>query len=297
MSSKINTIVIPIVRTDYILRCLETLHKNTPPNFSVIVVDQSIPNSEWEAKVRKLCDLHIKSCKWNFGFAMASNLGIRLAPTKYVSVCNDDVEFMPLWWEGIEETFEKFPTALGVNPMSPLEPGWGWGKEGFIEHLGYKEEFSEEDVNRLKELRKGQVIDGITTWCTVFKLEELTRNVGLYDERFTPGSGEDYCLNARAYMAGYRMLSTSLSWVWHWWGRSKDALPGLKCALPQARPAWNKLGELYPKGFDVWGKIKGVKIYRVPEVARFDLESNKQEEEKRTFVWQEQQSVIPLSGQ
>jgi len=190
---KINTIVVPIIRTDYILRCLETLHKYTPPNFSVIVVDQSIPNPEWEAEVRKLCDLHIKSCKWNYGFAQAANFGIRLAPTEYVTVLNDDTEAMPKWWEGILATFEKFPTAMGVNPMSPLEPGWGWGKPGFIEHLAYKREFTEDDVKKLIESRKGQVIDGICVWGTVFKRRELLE-IGLFDERFTPGSGEDYDL-------------------------------------------------------------------------------------------------------
>ena len=257
---KINTFVIPCVRQDYILRCLETLHKQTPPNFSVIVVDQSIPNSEWEAKVRKLCDLHIKSCKYNFGFAQASNFGLRLAPTEFVTVLNDDTEAMPKWWEGVITTFEKFPTAIAVNPMSPLEPGWGWGKPGFIEHLSYKEEFTEDDVKGLVKSRKGQVIDAFCCWCTVFKRKEL-ESIGLFDERFVPGGGEDYDWMARAYQAGYRCLSTSHSWYWHWWSQSKEHLGEIKTALPQARPSWNKLSVkcdpkegLWDPDCSVWGE-------------------------------------------
>jgi len=260
VSAIINTYVIPTIsHGDLIFRCIESLRKHCPPNFRVIVVNMSQPNSEFENRLYDSADIIIRTHK-NFGFAQASNMGIRLAPTKYVTVSNDDVQVMPLFWEGIEETFELFPTAIGVNPESPLEPGWGYGQEGWIEHMEYKDDFTLEDVAALKQIRPNRVVDGICTWCTVFKREELVRDVGLFDELFTPGGGEDYCLNARAYQAGYRMLGSSHSWAWHWWGMSKGggrAKDGTVVPLPSARPPWNKLsgdGGLWDPDCNVWGK-------------------------------------------
>jgi len=65
----------------------------------------------------------------------------------------------------------------------------------------------------------------------------------------------------------------SLSWVWHYWGQSKDERDGLATALPAAREQWNKLNVLWPDGFDVWGKDPETQqpYRRMTEVARLDL--------------------------
>jgi len=248
-----NTFVFPVVRRDFIFAALDTLREHTPRNYRTVVVDQTQPDAEFEAGLRKRCDLWLKTKK-NYGFAQAANLGIRVAPTEYVTVCNDDVEFVwSGWWLGIVETFRRFETAACVNPMSPREPGWGYGEPGFREYLTYEESHDERKIVDLVESRNGQVVDAITCWCTTFRAEML-EEIGLFDERFWPGGGEDYDLDARIYKAGYRALGTSLSWIWHWWGQSKDEGEGLNAALPPAREYWNRLGELWPEEFDQWGK-------------------------------------------
>ena len=114
----INTIVIPHLNNKKgLLRCLETLYKHTPLNFRVILIDQSDDKELYE-EVKDKVHLHIKAYR-NLGFAKASNYGIRLADTKYVTVLNDDVEFINIrWWDGILETFTKYPEAVAVNPSS-----------------------------------------------------------------------------------------------------------------------------------------------------------------------------------
>jgi hypothetical protein len=44
----------------------------------------------------------------------------------------------------------------------------------------------------------------------------------LFDEKFYPGGAEDYDMDGRIYADGYRTVGTTSSWVWHWWGKSKD---------------------------------------------------------------------------
>lgn len=337
----INTFVFPIIRTDNIIAALQTLKKNTPPNFRTIVVNQTVPNQQFEKELYDNCDYIIRP-HFNLGFAGASNLGIRLAPTPYITICNDDVEFTwNGWWSGILETFERFETAAAVNPQSIKEPGWGWGQPGYrhlipkahldaklnrlkqtndqamarlqetekcwqefqkspnqlpeerqrllaklneskaafslcqeaIEHATYKASHDSSYIKALIEEKNWQVVDAFACWCTVFRADKL-EELGLFDERFVPGGGEDYDMMYRIYHKGYRALSSSRSFVWHWWSQSKGRQDGYNTALPLGRPRWNKLSTkgfgkdgLYDPDLDCWAKT-GVRtdpnIYRAP---------------------------------
>jgi GT2 family glycosyltransferase len=214
--------------------------------------------------------VHVKT-KLNYGFAQGTNIGWRLVMdtrkdhntdytlevfdkcrvwarpgfrtvyTPYLTTCNCDVVFIwPYWWHGIMETFKRYDTAVCVNPMSPREPGWGYGEPGYREHLTFAQSTNPDNILKLIEERNGQMVDGLTCWCSVFKASALDE-LGMFDERFWPGAGEDYDFMGRMYAAGYRALATSLSWVYHWWGQSKDESDGLDTALPPARGQWNKL--------------------------------------------------------
>jgi GT2 family glycosyltransferase len=258
MSNIINTFVFPIVRQDFILPALESLRAHTPHSYRVIVVNQTQPNRDFEDALYLLSDIVIHP-HTNYGFAQAANIGARIAPTQYVTIANDDVVFLPNWWEGIVYEFNRIKNVLVVAPSSPKEPGWGYGKPGYIENLTFDEAQDPANIRALTASKNGAVIDGIAMWLVVFKRAEWAE-LGMFDERFFPGGGEDYDGSSRIYQAGYRAIATSRSWVWHHWGQSKDAPTGFNVALPNARPQWNKLST---KGFgdeglwhpdcDVWG--------------------------------------------
>jgi hypothetical protein len=78
---------------------------------------------------------------------------------------------------------------------------------------------------------------------------------------FYPGGGEDYDMMGRIYSRNYRAISTRRSWVWHWWGKSKDEQ---KAAQENSLPIedkynWCHLGDLWKNQdnegheLDVWG--------------------------------------------
>lgn len=339
MSEKINTIVFPIIRQDLILPALESLEEFTPPgSYSTIVVNQTTPNREFEEALYESCDVVIRP-HFNYGFAQASNFGLRLASSRYAMVANDDIIFTnDAWWPGVIETFERFEKAAAVNPQSQKEPGWGWNEPGYryripqpflqgelkalhgadrramqkykelrqswddarkaqqsaeiiadlhrqmesakeqfevlqgkLEEEVYKLSFNPDCIKGLVEEANWAVVDAFACWGTVFKAEALA-DIGLFDERFRDGGGEDYDFMSRGYGKGYRCLSTSRSWAWHWWGRSKDSPDGHSTALPSIAPPWNKLSTkgfgkdgLYDPDCDVWHRT-GVRtdpnIYR-----------------------------------
>lgn len=278
---KDNTFLIPIIRGDLIERCLDTLYKNTPPNFYVYVIDQTvdgIDSNRLRNKFKNLMvirtpksDVHTTG---NLGFAKATNLGIQLVDTPYFTMCNDDVEFINRkWWWGVMDTFTKVAEATPdrpavlVNPASTKLPDWSVGRPKGEDHyiIPYKKKYSQEDwdflvnedhyVNEHLTITPGSVIDGVTMYCSVFDTRKFLE-VGMLNEKFYPGGGEDYDWNCRSNIHGYRCVGTTLSWVFHHWSISMSSMSeeeAIKKELRQENLVWNNNNELWGEGFDVWG--------------------------------------------
>ncbi len=300
------TFIYPIIKTTQIERSLFTLYRYTDHNkFRVIVIDQSIEgfSGKWYDKVVDHGGLVI--AMKNGGFAKAANEGIIHGlkwQTPYISVVNDDTEFMhSSWFEDALLEFDTDPHIVAVCPESPRVAGWGYGlTHGInIDILPYKEEFTQIDIEYLKKgdydpveiqsrhtfkipesfpMTKRGVIDGIAMWCPIFKREAFIE-LGLFEERFVWGGGEDYDMLARAYSCAYpiprdecdpihhrRMVSTMRSWVWHDWGQSKDVKEKLNPKLFEKKEPWNNGNSLWEPNLEVWGHVNGKPVKRIMPV-------------------------------
>lgn len=273
---KLNTFVIPYLGGELLFKCLETLYKYTPDNFYCFVIDQSLegldPNLRDKYKNLMVIrtpksDVHYTG---NLGHSQATNLGVQLAQTPYVTFLNDDVEFVHLdWWQGILDTFEKVekatPTrpAIMVNAASIKLPDWSVGKPKGEDHyiLPHKEEYTDEDwgmlvnqehyVNEHLTIKPGSVIDGINLYCTVVDTRKLLE-IGLIDDFWYPGSANDYDIGCRASMFGYRCVGTTLSWVFHHWSKTFEN-DELRNMMVQDELKHLDLKEKWGDKFDLWG--------------------------------------------
>jgi GT2 family glycosyltransferase len=260
-------------------RCLETLYKYTEPNFYVIIIDQSKKGIDMSLRERyknlmiirtPLSDVHYTG---NLGHSQATNLGVSLAQTPYVTLLNDDVEFVHSgWWQGVLDTFDKVASAtperpaMMVNVGSIKLPDWSVGKPKGEDHyiLPYKKEYSDEDwrhlidedhyVNEHLTIKPGSVVDGVNLYCSVVDTKKLLE-VGLLDEYFHPGMANDYDLGCRASMFGYRCVGTTLSWVFHHWSKTFEALQEEDDVKSLAIPELyhGDLREKWGDRFDLWG--------------------------------------------
>lgn len=257
---------------------LETLYKNTPSNFYVYLIDQTADGIDYSL-ARKYPNLMIIRTPvtqmhrtGNLGFAKGTNLGVALVETPYMTFVNDDVEFIdPRWWEGVLQTFDKVDHAdltrpcMMVNPSSIKLPDWSVGRpkgdDFYI--LPYKESYTPQEyddlvnkdhyINEHLTLQPGSVIDGVTMYCSVVKTRAFLE-VGLLDEHYFPGGGEDYDYNCRANMANYRCVGTTMSWIFHHWSKSMNEVDSEKLkSLMQEDLKWNNNDEKWGKGFDIWG--------------------------------------------
>lgn len=304
-----NTFIFNPIRNDFIGRAIETLYQYTDMSQNrVIVVDQTknglkLPMDKVHMVIRPYR---------NLGFAKSLNEGIIHAlrwGSEYISCFNDDVEWInKAWWQGIVDTFNmpSVKEILVVAPESPRLPLWGYGntKGDYINVIPYERAITQEGYDYLmkgnfsdvKVDEKGNpkpktfpdnyvgVCDGIAAWGPVFK-RKFFDILGLWEERFYPGSGEDYDMLCRAYSKNYRMVSTRKSWCWHFW--SKSVRPGedlSNMAYPiEDKRRWNNLGDLWRpennegNNMDVWGfytsKIDGKRkpFKRVLEIGIIDI--------------------------
>lgn len=276
---KLNTFIIPYLGGTNIFRCLETIYRYTDNNFYVYVIDQSAkgldPNLRDQYKnllvVRTpKTDLHYTG---NLGHSHATNVGIQLCQTPFLTMLNDDVEFIHKdWWDGVMETFERVekatPTrpAMLVNVASIKLPDWSVGRPKGEDHyiLPYKEQYTDDDwyqlisephyVNEHLTIQPGSVIDGVNLYCSVVDTRKLLE-VGLIDEYWYPGNANDYDLGCRASMFGYRCVSTTLSWVFHHWSttfESVDAEEEMR-AMVQDELKQGDLRTKWGDRFDLWG--------------------------------------------
>lgn len=277
---KLNTFICPVIRPDLIERMLETLYRHTPDNFYVYIIDQTVNGLDstlLRNKYKNLMiirtpksDLHYTG---NLGFAKATNLGISLVQTPYFTMCNDDVEFLNTkWWDGVMETFDVVSRATPdrpaviVNPSSLKLPDWSVGRpkgdDFYI--VPYKEDYTEEEydalinephyINEHLTLQPGSVIDGVCMYCSVVDTKRFLE-VGLLDEKYFPGSGEDYDFSCLSSMYGYRCVGTTLAYVYHHWSATFQALQDEEEVKSLMIPelSWNQNNEKWGNKFDIWG--------------------------------------------
>lgn len=113
------------------------------------------------------------------GYTAASNAGILEARGEYILLLNNDVVLLPqsqnLWIEILIEPFRKDP-KVGIT--GPVKFSWDCG---------------------------GIERRAIAFWCALIP-RRLFSEIGVLDEIFNPGMGEDGDFSIKAEMAGYRLV-------------------------------------------------------------------------------------------
>lgn len=255
-----NTFIIPVAyKHDYVEKCVKSIYKYND-NFRIILIDQTKNKDYAYLKDR----VHIYMAVYrNLGFSKAMNLGAKIADTPYITLCNDDIEFINnKWFPEIIDLFKRAPHILAINPASVKEIG----PDRSLDWMPYKKEYTEEDYKYLlKPKRKydpSWVFEGTMMFCTVFRREAFDI-VGYLCEGFYPGSGEDYCWCRRCYELGYKLVHYNKSFVYHHWLTSKNKFDWNSDDLkkyrrwPGFREKWMTDEEQNP---DIYGKKgKGTK--------------------------------------
>lgn len=164
-------------------RCLETIRENSK-DYALIFID----NGGGELLKDELSLHHgiVMSSGKNLGFVRAINAGFKLSTAPYIVLLNNDAEAVPGW---LEKLSIPLVDKVGMSgPLTTTKESWqGNVPEGFAEY----------HVLSRKSM--------LAFFCVMFR-RDLVDTVGLLDEDFGVGFGDDdnYC--ERAHRAGYELV-------------------------------------------------------------------------------------------
>lgn len=165
------SVVIPTYnRWDLLNKCLKSIERNTNLSDGEIIVVSNGCTDDTPKLVRRLYPtMNVVSWPKPLGYPKAVNMGMSAATGDYVILLNNDTElYSPNWVQDLLEPFNNHPQAGVTGLIKRFQNGNPW----------------------------------VLFFCAAIKREVINR-IGLLDETFTPGCGEDidYCI--KAHKLGY----------------------------------------------------------------------------------------------
>jgi GT2 family glycosyltransferase len=111
---KITIIIVTWNSEAYLPHCLESLKKQKYKDFEVIIIDNGSTDNAVNNLAEKYpsLDLRIEKLDTNTGFAVANNIGARLARGKWLALLNADAFPESEWLENLLKATEQHPNAF-----------------------------------------------------------------------------------------------------------------------------------------------------------------------------------------
>jgi len=193
------SIIIPVrFRAELTKVCLDSIIKYTKVPYELIVVQEG-EEKDISKLLKKYPKIKTAQNKMPKGFAGAMNTGLDLADPKtdYYCFLNNDVVAVPGWLEEQLKAFKNKEVGL-VTPT--------FGATESIQHVDYN---------------KGQVFDYIDEPLNLMGVcftisKECMDKVGVWDERFGLGGGDDNDMATRVQQAGYKLVISRKAYIYHY---------------------------------------------------------------------------------
>lgn len=189
------SIIIPVsFRPDLVRACLDSILAYTPENYELILVCDLVDPKEFEfLNNYKALILHNPE---RLGFPKTVNRGILQAQGEFILVLNSDTVAIPGWLTEMLKAFELDPAVGMVAPT--------FSETGGIQNIDHN-----------KKGREYTFVDEVKGVAMFFKRGALLK-IGLFDERFKLGGGEDNDICMRIKLGGYKMVVARKSFIYHY---------------------------------------------------------------------------------
>lgn len=239
------SIVIPIYNTNYPLwhytgNCIGSIREHTDKiktPYEIIVVDNASPiqpKTEADYKADKV----IKNTE-NKGVAFAWNQGIRVSRGGYIVLLNNDTMVFDYWLEDLLKCLEHKDFVMAT-------PMYGDSFARAIESEKLRNKY-------LNEPWTNSFSDFKDFACVACK-KDLYNEIGLFDEQFTLGYGEDLDLMRRMDGAGKKYASTKLVNIFHIIGATSSNIPEIPDVMNKNKELLKEKWDIKSGGkSEVWG--------------------------------------------
>jgi len=207
----LTSIIIPSYNeADMLQACISSIHQFTPQPHEIIVVD----NGSTDHTV-SVCREH--RCRFirfpvNRGFPIACNAGLRLARGELLVLLNNDVIVANNWLRNMQECLLRDPAHGLVGPYTNYVSGVQKVTEvpyaTLEQYMQLQSDMNTPDPSLYVQVER------LVGFCMLFR-RQLMNEIGMLDERYSPGHYEDddYCHRVRA--AGYKLMIAGDTFVYH----------------------------------------------------------------------------------
>lgn len=193
------SIIVPVrYRPDLTLVCLDSIVKYTNVPYELILVQEG-ENYEITRLLKSYTDKFVQNIKPK-GFAGAMNSGLKLAKGNYYCFLNNDTVVTPGWLGEMLKAFKDKNVGL-VTPTYSEIPG----EKKTRNDINYQ-------TNDLDYIDDPISLKGV---CFLVK-EEVINKMGIWDESFGLGGGDDNDFCLRIKKAGFKLVIARKSFIYHY---------------------------------------------------------------------------------
>jgi GT2 family glycosyltransferase len=215
-SPLVSVVIVSWNSAEHLPRCLDSLVSQTFQDFEVIIVDngssdQGIAGLEQQYTT---LDLHVERLLSNRGFAVANNVGARLAHGRWLGLLNADAYPKPDWLERLLDAANRHPefSFFSSRQLQYTQPDIldGSGDEYHISGLAWRRfyNYPAQDYG----LQEEEVFSACAA-AAIYNRDDFLR-VGGFDESYF-AYFEDIDLSFRLRLAGGRCLYVPQAEVCH----------------------------------------------------------------------------------
>jgi GT2 family glycosyltransferase len=225
------SIIIPVHgQLQVLLNCLDSLVAHASMyRVEIIIVDDASPPESQVEKVAAIPWIRYVKQDSNKGFLASCNHGASCARGRYFVFLNNDTRLSHDWLDELIRSFEAFPRAglvgskLLNDDLSLQEAGGIFWRDGTAWNYGRG------DYAWRPEYCFARQVD-YCSGASIAVLAEAWKQVGGFDEFYSPAYCEDADLAFQLRRAGYEIWLQPLSLVIHYEGRShgRDVASGIK---------------------------------------------------------------------
>lgn len=215
-SPSVSVIIVSWNSAEHLPHCLDSLSLQTFQSFEVIVVDNGSPPQGIVGLEQKYpaLDVRVERLASNQGFAVANNIGARLARGKWLALLNADAYPKPDWLEKLLDAARRHPefSFFSSRQLQFAQPDIldGAGDEYHISGLAWRRFYNHPAQNY--GLQEEEVFSACAA-AAIYKREDFLQ-VGGFDESYF-AYFEDVDLSFRLRLAGGRCLYVPAAEVCH----------------------------------------------------------------------------------